>query len=232
VKPTERLAEATTPDGTRLLLTRHDGQYYLRADGVELMSTRRSQSEEALGRLGCEGLAARPGVRVLVGGLGFGFTLRAVLAAVADDAEVVVVELLPEVVAWNREPAWDLAKDALADPRVQVLTEDVQAVLGRERGGFDAILLDVDNGAEAFTTRSNARLYTKAGIAQAVAALRPGGTVAYWSADAEPRLVRALERSGLTVSVSEVAAYLRGRVTHCVIVGRATPAPEPRTDDR
>jgi len=211
VKPTERLADVTAPDGTRLLLTRHDGHYYLRADGVELMSTRRSQSEEALGRLGCEGLTARPGARVLVGGLGFGFTLRAALAELADDAEVV---------AWNREPTWDLAHDVLADPRVQVELGDVHALLGRSVGAFDAILLDVDNGAEAFTTRANAQLYTGAGIAQAVAALRPGGTVAYWSAGAEPRLVKVLERLGLTVTVTAVAAYKRGRVTHSVIVGR------------
>jgi spermidine synthase len=220
VKPTERLADVTAPDGTRLLLTRHDGHYYLRADGVELMSTRRSQSEEALGRLGCEGLTARPGARVLVGGLGFGFTLRAALAELADDAEVVVAELLPEVVAWNREPTWDLAHDVLADPRVQVELGDVHALLGRSVGAFDAILLDVDNGAEAFTTRANAQLYTGAGIAQAVAALRPGGTLAYWSAGAEPRLVKVLERLGLTVTVTAVAAYKRGRVTHSVIVGR------------
>ena len=211
MKPTERLADVTAPDGTRLLLTRHDGHYYLRADGVELMSTRRSQSEEALGRLGCEGLTARPGARVLVGGLGFGFTLRAALAELADDAEVV---------AWNREPTWDLAHDVLADPRVQVELGDVHALLGRSVGAFDAILLDVDNGAEAFTTRANAQLYTGAGIAQAVAALRPGGTVAYWSAGAEPRLVKVLERLGLTVTVTAVAAYKRGRVTHSVIVGR------------
>jgi spermidine synthase len=220
VKPTERLADVTAPDGTRLLLTRHDGHYYLRADGVELMSTRRSQSEEALGRLGCEGLAARRGARVLVGGLGFGFTLRAALAELADDAEVVVAELLPEVVAWNRESTWDLAHDVLADPRVQVELGDVHALLGRSVGAFDAILLDVDNGAEAFTTRANAQLYTGAGIAQAVAALRPGGIVAYWSAGAEPRLVKVLERLGLQVTVTAVAAYKRGRVTHSVIVGR------------
>ena len=135
MKPYERLAEAAAPDGTVLTLYRHDGAYLLRIDGIELMSTRRSQSEVQLAELACRGLADQPGVRVLVGGLGFGFTMRAALERLGPDAQVMVAEIVPEVIAWNRNPEYALAgaaMDGLAERVASVVHVDLSGVFGGE----------------------------------------------------------------------------------------------------
>jgi spermidine synthase len=220
VKKTERLDAATTPDGTELTLLRHDGAYYIRARGVELMSTRRYHSEERLAELVCAPLRHAGGARVLVGGLGFGFTLRAALRSLAADAEVLVVELLEAVIRWNRNPEYGLAAAALDDPRVTVRNDDVANVLAAAAGHFDGIMLDVDNGADALTTTRNARLYRDAGIRTAAAALRPGGRLAYWSASADPVFEHALRRAGLTVAACPVRTRAGARPKHWVYVAR------------
>jgi spermidine synthase len=220
VKRTERLGEATAPDGTVLTLYRHDGAYSIRASGVELMSTRRHRSEDRLAEAACAPLVGRPGVRVLIGGLGLGFTLRAALRTVAADAHVVVAELVAEVIAWNRTPEYGLAADALADPRVELRHADVADVIAERPAAYDAVLLDVDNGAEAFTTAGNARLYGAAGVRAAVAALRPDGRLAYWSATAEPAFEAALRRAGLVVEAERVRAYAGGGPWHAIYVAR------------
>lgn len=207
MKRTERLAEATAPDGTILTLYRHDGAYGIRVGGVELMSTRRYHSEERLAELVCEPLRHSSGSRVLIGGLGLGFTLRAALRVLPPDARVTVAEIVAEIIEWNRNPDYPLAGEALADPRVEVRHDDVADVLRESPGAFDAIMLDVDNGAEALTTDGNAALYRSRGIQQTVAALRPGGRLAYWLADDDPRFVSALERVGLSVEVTAVRAH-------------------------
>jgi spermidine synthase len=220
VKRTERLDSAIAPDGTELTLLRHDGAYYIRARGIELMSTRRYHSEERLAELACEPLRTLSGARVLVGGLGLGFTLRAALRCLPDDAEVIVVELLEAVIRWNRNPEYDLAADALADPRVTVIQDDVAHVLTNSAGRFDAIMLDVDNGAEAFTADRNARLYRDAGLRAAAAALRSGGGLAYWSADPDPKFEEALRRVGLDVAVHPVRSRPGKGPKHFVYVAR------------
>ena len=144
MKPTLLLASAVTPDGRPLTLHGHDGDYLIRVAGVELMSTRQHRSEERLAELGCGPLRDRPRSRVLVGGLGLGFTLRATLPLLRRDATVVVAELMQPVVDWNRDPSFGLGGDALADPRVEVVVGDVADAI--RTGRFDAILLDVDNG--------------------------------------------------------------------------------------
>nr|MBP7551253.1 hypothetical protein [Gemmatimonadaceae bacterium] len=121
MKPFERLGDATTPDGTRIEFFRHDGSYLIRADGVELMSSRRHLSEDRLAEVACDGLRERPKVRVLIGGLGLGFTLRAALKALGPDAEVVVAEPMAEVIAWNANPEYQLSAAAMADPRVRIV---------------------------------------------------------------------------------------------------------------
>jgi spermidine synthase len=195
------------PDGTVLTLHEHDGDYVIRVNGVELMSTRRHASEERLAELACLPARNTPGAQVLIGGLGFGFTLRAALRCLASDARVVVAELLPEVVAWNENPSFALAREALADARVDVRLVDVACVLEHSPGLFDAIMLDVDNGADPLTTAGNARLYRDEGIATTIAALRPGGRVAYWSAQADPAFEGLLRRAGLIVRVTKVRAH-------------------------
>ena len=221
MKPVERLGTATAPDGTVLTLYRHDGAYSIHVGGIELMSTRRHRSEDRLAELACGPLAQTSGARVLIGGLGLGFTLRAALEALAPDARVVVAELVAGVVEWNRNPAYGLAADTLADPRVELRHADVADVLGEGRAAFDAIMLDVDNGAESFTTAGNARLYRADGIRTAVAALRPGGRLAYWSAGADPAFERALRRAGLVVEAARVRAHARGGAWHTLFVARA-----------
>jgi spermidine synthase len=220
VKRLERLGAARTPDGSELVLYRHDGAYLIRADGVELMSTRRHRSEDRLAEVACAGLDAVAGARVLIGGLGLGFTLRAALRALAPDAEVVVSELVPEVIAWNTDPALDISVEALRDPRVRVLQEDVADVLRRHPATFDAIMLDTDNGPDGMLLAESARLYADRGVADTIAALRPGGTIAYWSAGEDPGFVRALRRAGLTVEAERVRAYDGGGPWHWLYVAR------------
>ncbi len=219
MKPYERLAEASAPDGTILTLYRHDGAYLLRVNGVELMSTRRSQSEVLLAEVACRGLQERPVARVLVGGLGFGFTLRAALERLSDDAVVVVAEIVPEIIAWNRNPEYALSGTAMDDPRVDVRRADVLTLLREHAGAFDAIMLDVDNGAEPLTTAGNAKLYRDAGIQTAIAALKPGGRVVYWSADADPAFATALRRNGLTVTTERSRAHGKKGASHELIIG-------------
>jgi spermidine synthase len=219
VKKFECLEQATAPDGTVLTLHRHDATYTVRANGEELMSTRRHHSEERLAELTCAALRERPGARVLIGGLGLGFTLRAALAALAADARVVVAELVAAVIAWNANPAYPLAGDALRDPRVELRHADVVDVLRDGAGQYDAIMLDVDNGAAPMTTAGNARLYGDAGIREAIAALRPGGRLAYWSPDADPAFDRALRRAGLTVAVTRARAHTTSGPRHALYVG-------------
>jgi spermidine synthase len=220
LKKFERLDQTTSPDGTVLALFHHDGAYYIRANGVELMSTRRHHSEERLAELVCAPLRRAAGARVLIGGLGFGFTLRAALRELGDDAHVVVVELLEAVIRWNQNADYNLAADALADPRVTLRHDDVAHLLASSPGAFDGIMLDVDNGADALTTASNARLYGEKGIRSAITALRPGGRLAYWSAGADPVLARALRRAGLTVDTTTARAHATTGPRHVLYLAR------------
>ena len=207
MKRLERLGEARTPAGTVIALYRHDGAYLLRADGVELMSTRRHLSEDRLAEAACGRLRDVAGARVLIGGLGLGFTLRAALRQLRDDAEVVVAELLAEVIAWNANPEYDLSAEAMRDPRVRVARDDVTNVLLGNPGRFDAILLDTDNGPAGMLMSENARLYAARGIGITAAALREGGVIAYWSVGDDPRFAGALRRFGLTVETQRVRAH-------------------------
>lgn len=203
-----------------LTLFRHDGDYVIRVDALELMSTRRSHSEERLAEVACAPLQSTSGASVLIGGLGFGFTLKAALRLLPPDAHVTVAEILREVIDWNRDPAYPLAGAALSDARVDLRHDDVTNVLRASPGAFDAIMLDVDNGAESLTTRGNARLYGDAGIRMAAAALRPGGRLAYWSADRDPGFVKALHRAGLTVETLRVRAHATAGGFHVLFVAR------------
>ncbi len=220
VKPYERLAEARTPDGTVLSLVRHDGAYLIRADGVELMSTRRHHSEDRLAELACTPVATVAGARALIGGLGLGFTLRAALGVLGADAEVVVAELVAEVIAWNADPAYGLSVDALADPRVRVVHDDVGRVLRANPAGFDAIMLDTDNGPDGMLLRENAPLYTARGVVATVAALRPGGVLAYWSVADDPGFARTLRHVGLQVETVRARAHVTSGPMHTLYVAR------------
>lgn len=228
MRPWELLGTTTTPAGDAMTLMRRDREYVIFASGKPLMSSRMHGSEEALATLGCEHLRGREAPRVLVGGLGMGFTLRATLDQVPAAAEVVVAELVPGVVSWNEGPLGALAGHPLSDRRVRVETADVAAVLRSSPGAFDAVLLDIDNGPDAFTTRANGWLYANGGVTAMRAALRPGGVVTVWSAWEDRKFEQRLRWAGLRVDVVRVRARLsRGGPRHVIFRGAAA-ATTPR----
>lgn len=193
MKPWESIAKAA---GGYELKRRGD-EFLVLVHGKVLMGSRAHQSEEALARIGCEGLGA--GAHVLIGGLGFGFTLRAALDTLGPSGRVTVAELSPAVVEWNRGLLAPLAGAPLDDPRVTVDVRDVRQTLNRNRGEFDAVLLDVDNGPFGIASAGNDELYATAGLAAAQAALKPGGRLAVWSASPDGRFEKQLRFAGLDV---------------------------------
>jgi spermidine synthase len=226
MKKLERLDAATAPDGSVLTLYRHDGAYVIRVDEVELMSTRRHNSEERLAELVCAPLADRAAVQVLIGGLGLGFTLKAALRLLGADARVVVAEIVEAVIGWNRNAEYPLAGEALNDPRVDLRHDDVADVLRASPGAFDAIMLDVDNGAEPLIISGNLQLYRDAGIRLAVAALRPGGRLAYWSVHRDPSFEASLRGAGLEVETISSRAHATAGPWHTLYVARRAGSKE------
>ncbi|MGM0534617.1 MAG: hypothetical protein ACQEUN_03375 [Pseudomonadota bacterium] len=210
----EVIGTANIPgQGGELRLLQRNDEFSIRIAGKagELMNTRLHGSEDALAELACERVADRHGARVLVGGLGMGFTLAAALKTLGKDAEVVVAELVPEVVDWNRGPLGEAAGRPLEDPRSRVSLGDVGELLRREPDGFDAIMLDVDNGPEGLTQRENDWLYSPRGLAAAQQALRADGVLAFWSAGPDPAFTERLRRVGLLVEEVTVRAHRPGK---------------------
>ena len=220
MKPFTRLGDARTPDGSLLELFSHDGSYVIRANGIELMTSRKHLSEDKLAEVACAPFKDRPLARVLVGGLGLGFTLRAALGELRADAEVVVAELMAEVIAWNVNPEWNISVDAMRDPRVRMEHEDVYKVLKANPGGFDALMLDTDNGPDGLLMSENAALYQKRGIEITIAAVRPGGVIAYWSVGEDRSFAGALQRAGLSVEAIRVRAHETAGPIHWLYVAR------------
>jgi spermidine synthase len=202
------LDQTALPDGGVLKLARRGDEFSIRLGGAELMNSRLSASEEALATLSCARIADRAAPRILIGGLGMGFTLRAALGVLGPKARVVVAELLPAVVEWARGPMADLFAGSTEDPRVQVEVVDVDQAI--REGRWDAILLDVDNGPEAMTQAANDGLYGAAGLAAARRALKPGGVLAVWSEGPAPAFAKRLQRGGFDVEEVKVAAH-RGK---------------------
>jgi spermidine synthase len=175
VKPSELLGQTISPDGTVMKLIRRSDEYIILADGAILMSSRMHGSEEEMATLACQRARTLEQPSVLIGGLGMGFTLRATLDVLSSDAMVVVAELVPAVVEWNRGPLGPLAGHPLKDKRVRVETADVAVILSSSPSQFDAVLLDVDNGPTAVNASNNAGLYDNRGIAAARTALKMEG---------------------------------------------------------
>jgi spermidine synthase len=222
VKPWELLGQTRAPDGAELALTLRSGEYVILANGKSLMSSRMHGSEEALATSACARvkISGREAPRVLIGGLGMGFTLRATLDLLPQDGAVVVAELLPAVVEWNRGPLGPLAGHPLKDRRVRVEQGDVAAMLRSSVCAFDAILLDVDNGPAAFATSGNAGLYNDAGLAAARTALREGGVLAVWSAREDRKFEQRLRYAGFRVEVERVRGRLKkGGPRHTIFIG-------------
>ena len=218
MKPWEKLGTAITPDGSWLELRHHDGEYVIRADGYDLMTSRMHGSEDAMMSLACP--KPNVGCCVLVGGLGMGFTLRATLDLLPPASKVVVGELVPDVVEWNRGPLGPLAGNPLDDPRTELVVGDVANVIRNSESRFDAILLDVDNGPDAFTQEGNFWLYTRAGLAAAYRALRARGALAVWSVANDVTFERKLSGAGLFPSTHKVNAHGNRGTRQIVFIGR------------
>jgi len=205
--PWKHLDTAAIPGSQKQLkLYQRDEEFSIHVDDSELMNSRAYSSEDGFSELGSARIAGRPKPRVLIGGLGMGYTLRSALEALPADAEVVVSELVPQVATWNRELFGHLADHPLRDPRVTLREVDVARVLRESRQQFDLILLDVDNGPEGFTRKANDWLYSEPGLQAARAALRPGGVVGYWSSGSDQSFVRRLEDEGFDVDESALHA--------------------------
>lgn len=214
--PRDLLATAAVPGGESLRLFRRGADYFISLGRNELMTSRMSGSEEALAEMSCDRLrGAAP--HLLIGGYGMGFTLRAALARLDADARVTVAELVPDIIDWARGPMADLAAGCLDDPRVDVVLDDVGAVIGGATRRYDAILLDVDNGPDGLTREGNDRLYSMAGLARAKAALRPGGILAIWSAAPDARFTRRLKEAGFAVEEVAVRARSNGKGSRHII---------------
>ena len=185
------------PGGTEpLRLLRRGAEFSIRLGRAELMNSRLSGSEKALATIGCSRIRDRSEPRILIGGLGMGFTLRAALGELAADARVVVAELAPAIVKWARGPMAEIFGDSLSDPRVSLCEEDVGRLIISGRSTYDAILLDVDNGPEGLSRKANDALYDERGLSAARAALRPGGVLAVWSSGPDESFTRRLRKVG------------------------------------
>lgn len=219
MQPLELLGQSPSQDGTDLKLVRRSNEFIILANGKSLMSSRMHGSEEALATFACRRARTLEEPCVLIGGLGMGFTLRATLNLLPKDATVVVAELVPAVVEWNRGPLGPLAEWPLKDKRVRVELNDVALTLSASPARFDAVLLDVDNGPSAFTAETNVGLYNDRGIAAAFAALKQDGVLAVWSAREDRKFQQRLRYAGFSVEVETVRARLKkGGPRHTIFV--------------
>jgi spermidine synthase len=220
----ELLGQALSRDGTVLKLVRRSDEYIILANGKSLMSSRMHGSEEALATFACQKARTLEQPTVLIGGLGMGFTLRATLDVLPPSATVVVAEIVPAVVDWNRGPLAELAREPLADARVRVEVDDVAVTLNSRPAHFDAILLDVDNGPAGFSASSNDWLYDDRGIAAAFAALKMDGVLAVWSAREDRKFEQRLRHGRFNIEVQHVRARLdKGGPRHTIFLGYKTP---------
>ncbi len=235
MKPTVQIAATTAPDGTVITLCEHDGDYSIYAGRQQLMCARQHESEFELARLGCERIASHRTPNLLIGGLGMGYTLRKALDLLPVAATVVVAELLPDVIRWNREIIGTLCGHPLRDPRVKVQAADVMDVIRKAPDAFDAILLDVDNGPQPCTTGSNRGLYTPSGIKACMRAMHSKGCLAIWSSGSDKRFENLLQRLGLHVRAYPAAASKSSkRFSRCIWVASRDPhsLPEPTNTPR
>ncbi len=210
--PWEKIDWAEVPGHVgEVILLKRGTEFSIRTAGVELMNSRRHGSEDALAELACRRLNRKSGLRMLIGGLGMGYTLAAALEQSAPDTTITVSELIPAVVGWNREYLGHLAGMPLDDPRVFVVEEDVGNILRKEKSAWDIILLDVDNGPEGLTRKENDRLYGASGLKMTFSALRSGGILAVWSCAPNEAFTRRLQQSGFRTETVMARARKPGK---------------------
>ncbi len=205
--PWEDIDQAKVPGGGDIITLRRRGtEFSIRTPGIELMNSRVHGSEEALAELTFTHITPRSGLRILMGGLGMGFTLAAALQQSTPDTHITVCELIPAVVRWNRYYLGHLAGMPLEDSRVSVQEEDVAALIGKRKRFWDAIMLDVDNGPDGLTQKSNDRLYSRFGLDMAFSALRPRGILGVWSCGPDPGFTQRLNQCGFKTQIIPLKA--------------------------
>lgn len=220
MKPWELLDTTTVPgDGSDMRLYRRDHEYSIKAGHHELMNSRVHGSEDALAELACKRVSNRFQPRVMIGGLGMGYTLAAALKSLGAEAEVTVAELVPAVVTWNRGELGALAGQPLNDPRVIVYEGDVGKLIRSRQNHYDAIMLDVDNGPEGLTRKENDSLYSPGGLDAAKAALKPGGILGVWSITPDQSFTKKMQRAGFTVEEIRVRAHAGRGARHMIWLG-------------
>lgn len=228
MKPNIPVAEARTPDGSRMVLYKHDRDFVIAVDRQDLMLSRAHESELELARLGCARIAKHRNPAVLIGGLGMGYTLRQTLDLLQPKATVIVAELIPEVVGWNRDYLGGLTGHPLRDRRVTVQVCDVADLIRRSPGSFDAILLDIDNGTTAVTDARNDELYSLEGIRSCMNALHAKGCLAIWSACVDTQFERRMSREPLHMRRFRVPAHKGGKArSRCIWVASEDPRSLP-----
>lgn len=207
-----KLVDTAFEAGVALRLYQRGDEFSIRVDKAgELMNSRAHHSEEVLAEVACRMIANRQKPHLLVGGLGMGFTLAAVLSHTVPEARVTVAELIPGVVRWNREFIGQLAGAPLADARVHVMELDVGQVMRQGKNSFDAIMLDVDNGPSSFTHEDNDALYSLRGLKLIYDALKPGGVLTVWSASTDPAFTQRMIKTGFNVSEQRVGSHASKR---------------------
>lgn len=222
--PWIHLDTAQVPGGSELRLMRRGDEFSIKLGKNELMNSRLTVTEQALATIACDRIRTRAAVKILIGGLGLGFTLRAALTVLGEDARIDVAELVPKVVAWARGPMAALFGGSLADPRVTIHERDVVDLIAAAHAEYDAILLDVDNGPNGIVRKANDRLYDVNGLAAAHKALRPGGVLAVWSSAPDVKFTGRLRKSGFDVSENAVRAKGPvGRAQHFIWVATQRP---------
>tara|TARA_B100001971_G_scaffold181164_1_gene177749 strand:+ start:341 stop:1033 length:693 start_codon:yes stop_codon:yes gene_type:complete len=207
MKPRVKLAESTFTGGI-LSLSEHDGSYSISLDGKELMHSRANASELLLGSLGVARLGNKLAGRVLIGGLGLGFTLKSVLESVGDKTTIEVAEMIPEVIEWNRTYLKNLNGSLLDYPQVETRLVDVTRLIQETKPNtYDAILMDIDNGPNAMVADTNASLYSKNGIRSICRALKNDGRLVVWSAGPDHGFEKRMSHAGLQVETVRAKAH-------------------------
>jgi hypothetical protein len=227
MKPYVKLSESRMSDGTVFSLHKHDGKFYLKYNGYELMSTALTLSEQLLADIGCvellEGKPSRPDhPRILIGGLGLGFTLKRTLELVGRPATVEVAELMPPLIEWNRTFLVEHNGPLLEDPRTKIIQGDLFDIISSKgKGSYDALLLDIDNTPDDLITKGNARLYSDSFLAKIREVVTPSGRVAYWLSEPAPKFKKCLINAGFHVEEHAAKPHEKSkRARHCIYLAR------------
>ncbi|NWK55981.1 spermine synthase [Verrucomicrobiaceae bacterium N1E253] len=225
MKPYVQLGESKMSDGTVFSLHKHDGKFYLKYNGFDLMSTALTFSEELLADAGCASLLPGKKTRpkhpnVLIGGLGLGFTLKRTLELIGQPATVEVAELMKPLIEWNRTFLVEHNGPLLEDPRTKITQGDLFDIINsKKRGSYDALLLDIDNTPDDLITAGNARLYSPRFLAKIKEILTPNGCVAYWLSEPAPKFKKCLIKAGFWVEEQSAKPHAKSkRARHCIYV--------------